>query len=220
MSLVSDVQELLDEVNGSVFWTADHIYDALNEALIHAYADTQFTTSEGTSTATESSNFMTIPTTIMIPQYIVMGGKEYWPSSYPDLERYSQNWRGEGVGLPKAFIPVSWNVMRIWPAPDTTYDEVSVFGTPWPTEINGTNTDLTADRAFKRHIVLEAGASLVKNTLPQFAQIWAVESLEEKREWKRHLRNHKGRFRVWRLRPATSFSINRGGSPYNFKGYS
>ena len=219
MGLVSGVQELLGETGGATFWTKAHIYDALNRVLFEEYGLSYESIVEGTAATVTGSEWMSVPSNVMIPRTITIAGKDYWPTTYAELERYSQYWRNEDAAQPIAFVPVSWNVLRVWPVPDANYT-VIVRGTPWPTEIDATTEDISADELFKRPIELKAAALLVRNTLPQFAAMWEAEGKEETARWRKQQRLRKGQFRLNRLRPATTFTVGQHGAIATIKQWS
>lgn len=219
MSLFTDVQTLLDEVAGAVFWSADQIYDAINQAQLEAQFLVQDRTVGASMVCTQGSEFATVPTTVMLPQFIVYGGKEYWPSTYEELENWDQDWRAESQAQPKVFISWDWNHFRLWPVPDANYT-VTVWGVPWPTEVAAASLDITETTAYKEWITFKAGAALILNTLPQAAQVWLVEAKELERQWRRHKQLNLGAYRFNRFRPGTAFTVGQRGSPAVWKRFS
>jgi len=219
MSLVTDVQEILGEAGGATFWTKDHIYDALNDALFDEYTLDHNSVVVGTSICSAGNPWMNIPSNVMIPQTISYNGQDYWPTTYAELERYSSTWKGKTADRPIAFVPVSWNVLRVWPVPDARYEFI-VRGVPWPTEITTGTEDVALNSICKRAVELKAASRLVRNTLPLFARMWEAEALEEKAKWKKHQRNRRGKFRFNRLRPVTNYTVGQRGAISVIKSWS
>ena len=217
MSLVDDVRTLVDEPTGGVFWTDQHVYDAINWELIRAYFDEKGTRKITASmTITSSSPFVGLPATIAIPTFIVFGGQEYWPTSYTELERWQENWRGEDAAQPKAFIPWDHRTFRVWPQADATY-VMTVHGLAYPTEIAAGNLDITEPTTFKSMITFRSAASLLQATLPMQSQVYEVQAKELEHKWNKHSRNFRGNQKLDRLRPANAFLARQHGNPALFK---
>jgi len=219
MSLVSDVRTLLDETSGGTFWTDDHVYDAINQELLRAYfkeRGARITSAD--MNCWTGNEFAALPQTIAIPRYITYAGKEYWPSSYEELERYEQKWMGATAGQPKAFIVWDHRFFRVWPEPDADYT-VQVWGIPWPTEIGASVQDISEPRIFKEMVALRAAANLLRSTMPQLSIAYQNEAKRLEHVWKRHVRNSKGLERMWRMRPGTRFTVSQHGNPNIWKGW-
>ena len=219
MSLVTDVRTLLDETSGGVFWTDQHVYDAINQELLRAYFKERGARLASANMVCYTGNeFVQLPSTIAIPRYIVYAGKEYWPTSYEELERYSQKWVGATAGQPKSFVVWDHRFFRVWPEPDADYT-VEVWGIPWPTEIAAGNEDISEPRIFKEMIALRAASNLLRSTLPQLSVAYQNEAKRLEHVWKRHVRNSKGLERMWRMRPGTRFTVAQHGNPRIWRGW-
>jgi hypothetical protein len=219
MSLVTDVRTLIDEPSGGVFWTDQHVYDACNEQLLRAYFHEKgFRRESATLTITSGQDFVGIPAAIAVPHYIIYGSREYWPSTYQMMERYSENWRGEEASQPKAFIVWDHRTLRVWPAADGTY-EMTVYGISWPDEIAAGNQDITEDSTLKNCIAFRAASSLLQTTLPRQSAVYEQQAKELELKWHKHARGFRGQDKFNRLRPGTSFTIKQHGNPSLFRGW-
>jgi hypothetical protein len=202
LSLVSDVQQLIDETAGAVFWPAAQVYDAINEAQIYYYAEWPIVSTSTSVIIPENIDFMPIPSGIMILKDVRAPSGELFSCSYADLERHSRNWMDTNPGEPRYFIPWDCDTIRVYPRPDAAYTRI-FRGTPWPAQIDGATQDITIDSDYKSAIAHEAVAILLEATRPDLADIMRAEA-EDKRlravsRWRR-----MGGHNTTRLRPATT----------------
>lgn len=218
MSIVTDVRTLVDEPTGGVFWTDEHVYDAINEQLLRIYFHEKgFRRISASMTITSGQEFVGIPSAIAIPHYIIYGEREYWPTTYQMLERFSSNWRGETTAQPKGFVVWDHRTFRVWPAANGTY-EMTVYGIGWPDEIGAGNEDISEDSTFKNCVAFRSASSLLQSTLPRQSAIYEQQARELEQKWRQGARLFRGTSKINRLRPGNAFTIKQHGNPTGFKG--
>lgn len=207
MSLVSDVQLLLDESGGAVFFPIERVYDALNEAQLETIAlDAQ--TTVGTFTADPDSDLVTLPAEVMIPKKVLGTNSvgqtvEYYPTSQVQLEQADRWWRLKAPSYPMFFVLWDMEHLRTFPRADDAY-LFTVEGIGWPTEIDASHLDLTLSRYAKEALVYHAAAKLLEDTQPTAAQRLTEEAVALERKHRAQLRN-RGGHNLGRLRPGTIY---------------
>ena len=211
MSLVSDMQELLDETAGAVFWTTSHLYNAANQAILETYAETRHEYVLATLTLTASSEMLTIPSTIMIPQYIIGSSGKYWPTTQAKVEQYYREWKAEPPAYPKHFVIWDMETLRAFPKSSGDY-LFDICGVPWPTcgEVTSTSTDPSMPRLLKQVITQRAVALLLEHTQPELADSLNEDAKQLANKFKIQLRN-RGGHNIARLRPTTIFTHAQSG---------
>ncbi len=205
MSIVSDVQTWIADTG--VFWPADNVYDAINEAQVDLYADAKYVISTATMTLTASTDIFSLPTAIMLPQWIERGGKKYFPTSQIRLEQYTQEWRKDPAATPKFFVVWDASHLRSYPKPDATY-EFLLCGVPWPAEVASTNTDISGDRTYKDAVAFKAASLLMEATRPDVAEAFEKESQSALLSYRKTLRRQ---LPLIRLRPGSKFTVAQSG---------
>lgn len=209
-TLVQETELLLNESGASVWWGAQQVYDALNQSIQELsghlrweLASTSFTVSTGTDIfAFDNSQ-------IMIPQYFVSEGTKLFPTEQAELENWSRTWRLEPAGKPKWVVLWDASHFRVFPSPDQSYT-FTLYGVPWLTEIDGSNTDITIDAMAKKAIVFRAVAHLLELTQPQLADTYMQESLENEKRYSTQIRNNLGS-NIASLRPGVGWTIAQFG---------
>lgn len=211
MSLVTDIQELLEESGGAVFWAAQHIYDAANEAMIDVWAESRHDLGKVTLTLSANDDLVAIPlTTIMIPQYLVRANKQYFPTTLARLEQYSRNWRSESAGVPKWFVLWDAETWRVWPKPDGTY-AFDMWGVKWPpAEIAAGTLDITAPTLIKQAVAHRAAAVLCADIRPDLSTQFSETAVDLLMKFKIQLRN-RGGHHITRLRPGSKLDAAKAG---------
>lgn len=204
MSLVSEVQTLLDDADG-VFWTDSHVYDACNEAQLYVWGETRHDIGTATFTVTANQEFASLPTTIYLPQRIVANNVEWFVTTYYELERDDRKWRAKSQAQPKWFVLHDIETLRLHPRPDDTYEYV-LWGVNYPgTEIQSGTEDITAPKSLKRTVEFRAAAMIAQQTRPDLAELWNASYREHLAEFKRQLRNRHGH-KIVRMRPSRRFT--------------
>ncbi len=212
MSLVTDVQQLVDESGGAVWWTAQQVYDAINEALLEDWAILKPQAGTATLTITAGSDILAFDrTTIMLPQYFIYPSLnvKIFPTIHDELENWSRRWRGQSQARPQWAVLWDANHFRFWPQADATYQYV-LWGVPWPPEIGTATQDASLEIFQRKAVVLRAAASLLDLTQPDLADAYRGEADQHA---KRAIEEVRQQFdaNVDRIRPGTGWSIAQFG---------
>jgi len=202
MSLISDIKELLDETGTATFWTAQHIADAANRAQMDVWARVRHDLVSVVLSVDINDDIVLIPSTILIPLYITLNNKKYFPTTHAKLEQEDRKWRAAAQGYPKWFVVWDAGHFRVWPRPNSLY-EFELIGVQYPpTELTDAVLDITAPTLLKQSITHLAAAELVEFSRPQLADAWRAESIALELNFKKLLRN-RDTHRITRLRPAS-----------------
>lgn len=198
-TLVQDIQMLLDETGGSTFWTPYHIYDAANEAILYEHAVLKHRYVSANLVIAPNTEFVAIPSTVMIPRYILGTEGIYFITTQAKLEQYSRNWKTDSASTPKHFVLWDAATLRVYPqaSASTTY---TIHGVPWPSdELTPTNEDIT-DTLIKAVVAQRAVSILLEFTQPQLSDVYAREADEFETDVKKRLRNRQSH-NINRLHP-------------------
>lgn len=205
MAIVGEIQTLLDDTG--VFWTDQHVYDAANQAQMETWAELRHDIAVATITVTASQEFVSLPSSIMIPQRIVTVTTatklEWYVTTHAKLEQDNRKWRAEGVAHPKWFVVFDYNTLQLYPKPDATY-QYEIWGVRYPpTEITTGTEDITAEKTIKKAVIFRAAALVAQMTRPDLFEIWIQEAQEYLREARKNIRKNQPH-RFLRSVPATS----------------
>ena len=209
MSLVTDIQQLVDESGGATFWTAQHVYDSANQAQFDMWAatpawnflTTPFTLSSGNDIVVFSTS------TIMIPQYLLdTSSAKIYITNHDMLQDYSSGWRNEPPARPKYCVLWDAEHLRVFPRADAAYT-YTLCGVPWPTEITAANPDMLGDPLIIRSVALRAAAKLLEFTQPQLADAYELQAMEMERRFQSQLRRQQGA-NTLRLAPSRTWQHN------------
>lgn len=212
MSLYSELQTLIDETSGPVFWLDAQLIDALNiselETLtwLHGFA-------LASTTLAISSGADIIPwdtTTIMIPQYIIdTNNNKLFITDHAQLQDYQTNWMNMTPSQPKFVIRWDATYLRVFPKSNNTYT-YTLYGVPWPSEITGSNIDPNYDLLVRKAIIHRAASRLLEFTQPEFSDVYESQAVEFEQRYARQLRNSGGN-NTWRLAPAKGWQVGQLG---------
>lgn len=209
MNNLSNIRMAINDPDG-VFYTDNHLLDRVNEAHLEQWASATPQLTTATWTATVSAEMMDLPSSIMIPKYVVYDNKQYWIATQADLEQYSSKWRTESVSQPKWFIRWSHNKIRVWPPPDDDY-VMKVVGVPWPTEITSTNSHINIERSYDRAVEHKAAGSLLALSRPDLSEIHFAEAKALAYNYRVTLRNQQPH-NIRRLHPANRINKAQSGN--------
>lgn len=211
MSMVSEVQQLVDEAGGAVWWTLTQVYDALNASLLDLTIDTKMTTASATLAITSGVDFVAIPTTqILVPQYVVYNSVSIFSTTHDQLEDWSRRWHDQPAAQPKWLVLWDAQTFRTFPAPDANYT-FTLYGLKWPDEVDVSTTEVTPlSRDLRRAVVLAAAARLLEFTQPQLADAMLIESEAHKQRSLQTYRRSLGA-NTLRLRPGVGWQLAQGG---------
>lgn len=201
MSVVTEVQTLLDD--SGVFWLAQHVYDASNEAQLYVWEELRHDITTQTLTVSASTTLVTLPTSIYIPQRIIRAQFEWFPTTYLELERDSRLWRSVNPSTPVWFV--NWDAEHLRPYPLASAEiEFTIEGVSYPgTEITTGTEDISAIRPVKQAVIWRAAAILSQNTRPQLAASLAAAAEDYLSQAREHYHKDTGRHNIKRLRPGT-----------------
>lgn len=203
-TLLQDIQVLVDETGGSVFWTPYHIYDAANEALLQTYANLRHRHVSASLVISANTEFVALPATIMIPQYILGTEGKYFLTTQAKLEQYSRTWKTASTGTPKHFVVWDAETLRVYPKA-TTQTTYTMHGVPWPSdELTVTNEDIT-DSLIKEPVTYRTVALLLEYTQPQLSDIYEKEAQDAELRVRQGLRNRQSH-NIRRLHPGKLLS--------------
>jgi hypothetical protein len=219
MSLVTDIQELIEEAATGVFWVNQQVYDAANQALIDTWLATRHDRTTASMAVSTNDVFANVPTEIMIPERIIINSLEYFPTTFALLERENRNWRSAAAAQPKWFVMWDTSRFRLVPKANAGYT-FTVVGVQYPQEeITASVTDITAPALLKQAVAHRAAGIIFELTRPDLADAMRAQATELEMEFKKQLRN-RGGHRIDRLRPSTKFTIAQSGvirnaAPFN-----
>lgn len=206
MSLISIIEQQLDEASGPVFWINQQIYDAANASQIITWANLKdWQKASVPITLSSGQVYSALPiTTIMIPQFIVYNGVKLFITNHAQLQDWADNWKNESPGTPNWAI--LWDASHLqWFPPSNGTQTLTLWGVPWATEISSTNTDITGiDPLVVNAIAYRAVSMLMEETQPQLADAKELEALEFEARYARNMRRMLGD-NILRLRPTTAW---------------
>lgn len=209
MSLVSEVRDLLGEAS-AVFWPDQQVYDAINQAQINAFANYPILSTSTSLVVPQDADFITIPPSIMIPSYIATSTGNKFITTEPELEEYAIRWMETTPGEPKHFILWDTMYLRVFPRASAWYT-YTIYGVPWPTEIDGSTQDVTnIHKQYRLAIIYDAVSVLFEASRPDLAQAYrelADQYLSDSRSSLRTAHPHN----TLRLRPGNKTSTRHRG---------
>lgn len=213
MSLVSEVQVLIDEASGPVFWDIQQVYDACNIALedtwatqrLWNYTSTPFTISSGADIIAFST------ATIMVPLYILdTTTNKIFITEHAQLQDWSTNWRNTTPARPCWVVKWDSDHLRVFPKADAAYT-YTLVGIPWPPEISAGTTELTGvDPIIRSAVIQRAVSRLLEFTQPELSISYELQAVENQKQFERQQRRQQGS-NVLRLRPAKGWIVGMGG---------
>lgn len=231
MSIVAQVQTLLNDTN--VFWPNQWLFDAINEAQFHVYAETRWAITTASFTLSSNADIFTIPTGIQIPRWIEGTNnliqppvvKRFFPTTQRNLEVFVRTWRGQNVGQPVYFTIWDATHMRCFPRPDANGPgplgvyPFTMFGIGLPAEIVDTVADIVGPSTYVQAIQNYSAAILFEATRPDLADMYRALAEEQILAFKKRLRNFQSH-NIRTLVPATTrLEIDQGGEVYSTPEY-
>lgn len=209
MSVFNDLNILLAELGGGVFWPNEYLYDALNEALLEVWVKTRPQYVSATLGLVANDDRVAIPSTIMVPRFVLRDNLRYFVTTHAKLEQFDRSWKSNATGVPKHFVLWDAETLRVFPRPNGSYTFV-VWGIGWPTEFSSSNQDLSVDRRLKDAIVKRAGATVVEYVHPGAAEVLRAEAEQLENMYKISRRNAFGHV-LHQLRPGTRLTAAQSG---------
>lgn len=210
MTLVTQIKTIIDEPNASKFWPIAQVYDAANEASIEVLGSGQYDLMTATITATASQVFVTVPSTLMIPKFVLTTSNDALPkTTEAALEREGPNWGTATNTAPIAFLEVDQTTIQIYPIV-TTSVEYRFVGVPYPTEITTGVEDFTSNEQYSFAAKFWAASSLMDATRPDLSDVFRSEGDEVYVMALRQWRNQQSHL-LRTLRPAGAADARRFG---------
>jgi hypothetical protein len=211
---------IIDEPGGPKFWPNQQIYDAINESSIEVLGSGQFELTTATITATASALYVNLPTSIMIPKFIVSTGttgRELPKTTYAALERESLYW-GTSTGTEHiAFVEYDYDAIRLFPIVGTAV-AYKVIGVPYPTEVTASVEDMSTSAMISDAVRFLAAGCLMEATRPDVSEALRIEGGENLQEAMLHKRNNQTH-QIWQLQPAGRINTRRSGDMSVIRGY-
>lgn len=213
MSLVSEVQTLVDEASGPVFWVIQQVYDACNVALEETWATQRLWNYTSVPfTLTSGADIVAINTaTIMVPLYILdTAQNKIFVTEHAQLQDWSTNWRNTTPARPCWVVKWDSDHLRIYPRSNATYTYTMV-GIPWPPEISASQLDITGiDPIIRSAVVQRAVSRLLEFTQPELSDKYELQAQENQKQFERQQRRQQGS-NVLRLRPSKGWTVGMNG---------
>lgn len=227
MSIVTQVQNILNDTG--TFWPTQNLYDAINEAQFWIYEDIRWQRVSATVTLSSNTDIFTIPSNILIPEWLEgrdsnfdpVTYKRFYPATQRELEQFLRTWRGNNIGQPQYFVRWDATHMRVFPRPDGLGPSggnylFTMWGIGFPTEITTTSADIGSlttliNDSYIQAIQNMAASILFEATRPDLADAFAASAAENIVAFKRTLRNMQGH-NIRRLRPADHYDKNHSGT--------
>ena len=209
MSLVTDVRLLLNETS-TIFWPDQQVYDSLNQAQLQLYTFSQPLLTSVSMTVSAGQALIAIPSTIMIPKYLLYNNRKYFLTTQAKLEQYNNKWLETATGFPRHFILLDAFYLRPYPRSDAGYI-FTMYGVPWPTEITASVLDITAPRNLKQAITHKAAALLFSHTRPDLTDAMNKETEEFLMRYRTQQRNQHSH-NINRIRPGNRLTTAQRGT--------
>jgi hypothetical protein len=188
VTIIEEVKTAIGEENESIFWTAEHIYDALNEAHIEMNATLKNSIITVPWVVEAGDDLVEIPTEIMIPKQIEDTSRTFFITTPAKLEQESLGWRGTPAGVPGWFVLWDAFRIRVWPRADNDY-QYNMVGIPWKTEFSGSYDDISTDHQLRKSLVCRAASNLMESTQPPLAASLLQQALSYEDAYRSGLRN-------------------------------
>lgn len=231
MSATTDLQLILND--SGVFWPTQQLYDALNEAQFHIYAETKWGIGTASMTLSPNVDIVSIPSGILIPKWIEGTNsnfqppvvKRFFPTTQRNLEHYLRTWRGQNLGQPVYFSLWDATHWRVFPRPDNlgpgpggSYP-FTVFGIAFPVEIATTTQAILGPPNYIQSVTNYAASLLLEATRPDLADLYMAQAMEQVLAFKKRLRNQQSH-NIRTLKPATTpLELDQAGQVYELPSY-
>lgn len=210
-TILQQIQTILDESGGAVFWTTAEIWDAVNETLLEVWPQTNHLSTSSSWVLQTGTQFFDYPSNIMIPQTLLGTDRSHlFSTTYAKMEQFSPVWRTTTPGYAQHVIHFDIGTVRPYPLLDGTYT-YTLHGMPWPPELSDASPTLTADATLVTAVAHLAAAKLLEHTIPMAADLQEREGNEVLQRYISNVRNQLAN-RVKRLRIANKFNVAQSGS--------
>lgn len=185
--------QLVERTDGSPFWTAAEATDALNEALLVWNAFTGFWKDTVTITTTAMNWDYSLPDSMVFGMRVEFNGKPLNQSSLGDMDGGHPGWQSQNTTSggnvptePKNWLPLSVDMIAIWPADAVGGNTLTVNGvSATPVLVNSGdyidigNEELNAIVGYALHVMaLKEGGQRFEATKPYFVE-FLMQAAEE-----------------------------------------
>lgn len=221
--IVGDIQLILNDTG--IFWPAQQILDATNEAQFHIYAETKWAITSAPLALQSNTDLVQIPPAILIPKWIEGTNsnfqppvvKRFFPTTMRNLEHFLRSWRGANLGQPVYFIQWDATHWRVFPRPDGhgpgpggAYP-FTIFGVGFPPELTSLTQPVLGPLVYQLAVQNYATSLLLEATRPDLADLYLSQADQQVLNFKKQLRNQQSHnLRV--LRPVmSSYEIDQLG---------
>jgi len=216
MSDFTDIQTLLNDQG--VFWPAQFIFDAMNEAQWELWVRTKATWTSAPLTLSTSTNLYTIPSSIIIPRFVEDSNLRYYPSSARQLEAFHRTWMENGPGQPMYFLVWDAFHFRTYPTPDQNYTSYTLWGVGYPTEITSDSQSIVGDPSYVNCLKSFTLAILFNATRPDLSDYNRQIGEGQLLSYKKHLRNYQSH-NIRSLKFGKRHDLNQSGNIYELPVY-
>lgn len=222
-NVIADIQLILND--SGVFWPTQQLYDAVNEAQFHIYAETKWALATQAFVLTSGVDIISIPSNILIPRWLEGTNtqfqpavvKRFFPTTQRNLEAYLRTWKGDNTGQPMYFSLWDSTHWRVYPRPDNLGSgpggvyPFTIFGIGLPNEINGTNTSIPGPSSYSLAVKNYSVALLLEATRPDLGDMYMTQAETGILNFKKRLRNNQSH-NIRTLKPATTrFELDQAG---------
>lgn len=231
MSALSDIQTIINDAG--VFWPTQTVYDSLNEAQFHVYAEVRWAITTQSFVLTSGVDIIPIPPNILIPKWIEGTNalfspavvKRFFFTSLRNIETFMRPWRGQNLGQPQYFVLWDATHWRVFPRPDAKGSgpggvyPFTVYGVGFPAEITSSSQNIVGDATYKYAVYNYTCSLLLESTRPDLADMYLSQTTDNILNIKKRLRNQQSH-NIRTLKPATSrYEIDQLGEVFETPSY-
>lgn len=185
--------QLAERADNSPFWTAQEATDAINEALLTWNSFTGFWKETVSITTTALNWDYALPASIVFGMRMEYQGKPLNQSSFGDMDYGHPGWQGQTTAdggnvptEPKNWLPLSVDMIAIWPADAVGGHTLTVDGVSAPPQLSAAgdfidigDEELGAILGYALHVMaLKEGGARFEATMPYFVE-FLVQAAEE-----------------------------------------
>lgn len=179
-SLANLQAQLAQRADGSPFWTSDEATDAINEALLIWNALTGFWKETISITTTANNWDYALPASLVFGTRVEYEGKSLAQASIGDMDYGHPGWQGQTTASggsvptsPRVWLPLSVDMIAIWPADATGGHTLSVDGIAATPQLSASgdyidigNEELSAILGYALHVMaLKEGGARFEGTM-------------------------------------------------------
>jgi hypothetical protein len=167
---ITETQYRLNEPAAGALWTLADLTLYINRALFRLGLDTRLVRKDASIPVVAGLAFYGYPSDYMIPEFLycsaTLGNQRLFPTTLGQIDKRMQGrspWEEDFPSQQSYFIPYSYNLFILWPAPAAS-DTINLHYIPFPaTLVNLTDTTLFPLSAQKLVPVFAAYLAELKN---------------------------------------------------------